>query len=57
VFELARTRNEAVTQPLPHAGRATIAPTPAEAALMLVRAMRCMLRRTTPENENCYTAL
>jgi len=34
---------------LPQAGRATAAPMPAEAALMLVRAMRCMLRRTTPE--------
>jgi hypothetical protein len=57
VFELARTRNEAVTQPLPKAGRAPIAPMPAEAALVLVRAMRCMLRQTTPENKNCYTAL
>jgi hypothetical protein len=57
VLELARTRNETVTQPLPQAGRATIVPTPAEAALVLVRAMRCMLRRTTPGNENCYTAL
>src|SRR6185437_3012766 len=34
---------------LPQAVRATTAPTLAEAALMLVRAMRCMLRRTTPE--------
>jgi hypothetical protein len=33
----------------PQAMRATAAPMPAEAALMLVRAMRCMLRRTTPE--------
>jgi len=33
----------------PQAVRATAAPMPAEAALMLVRAMRCMLRPTTPE--------
>jgi len=33
----------------PQAVRATAAPMPAEAALVLVRAMRCMLRRTTPE--------
>ena len=43
-LDLACARNEAVTQPLPQAKRATITPTPAEAALMLVRAMRCMLR-------------
>src|SRR5690242_1546188 len=49
VLELARTCNEAMTQPLPQATRATTAPTLAEAALVLVRAMRCMLRRTTPE--------
>ena len=34
---------------LPQAVRATDAPMPAKAALMLVRAMRCMLRRATPE--------
>ena len=34
---------------LPQAVRATDAPMPAKAALMLVRAMRCMLRPTTPE--------
>jgi len=33
----------------PQAVRAMAAPMPAEAALMLVRAMRCMLRPTTPE--------
>ena len=33
----------------PQAVCATAAPMPAEAALMLVRAMRCMLRPTTPE--------
>jgi hypothetical protein len=53
--ELAGTRNEAAAT-LPQADRATTAPTPAEAALVLVRATRCMLRRATPENENCYTA-
>jgi hypothetical protein len=39
------------------AKHATTAPTLGEAALVLVRAMRCMLRRTTPGNEKCYTAL
>ena len=34
---------------LPQAVRVTDAPMPAEAALVLVRAMRCMLRRATPE--------
>ena len=34
---------------LPQAGRATTAPMLAEAALVLVRAMRCMMRRATPE--------
>ena len=34
---------------LPQAVRATDAPMPAKAALMLVRAMCCMLRPTTPE--------
>jgi hypothetical protein len=49
VFEPAYACNEAVTQALPQAERITIAPTPAEAALVLVRATRCMLRRPTPE--------
>ena len=31
------------------AERAHVAPAPAEAALVLVRATRCMLRRATPE--------
>jgi len=34
---------------LPQAVCATAALMPAEASLVLVRAMRCMLRRTTPE--------
>jgi len=36
-------------RPLPQAERATTAPMPAEAALVLVHAMRCMMRRATPE--------
>ncbi|MGA0588870.1 hypothetical protein ACO2Q2_17375 [Dyella sp. KRB-257] len=51
-LELARARNEAMTRVLPQAERITIVPTPAEAALVLVRAMRCMLRRATPEMTN-----
>jgi len=38
-----------VQETLPQAGRATTAPMPAEVALVLVRAMCCMLRRATPE--------
>jgi len=34
---------------LPQAVRSNIAAMPAEAALVLVRAMRCMLQRATPE--------
>ena len=45
---LATTLAEA-QKTLPQAGRATTAPTPAEAALELVLATCCMLRRTTPE--------
>jgi len=45
---LAMVLTEAPEMP-PQAVRATPASMPAEAALMLVRAMRCMLRRTTPE--------
>jgi len=45
---LATTLTEAPEMP-PQAVRATAVPMPAEAALMLVRAVRCMLRRTTPE--------
>ena len=37
---------------LPQAERATAAPTRAEAALVLVRAVRCMLRRATHELKN-----
>jgi hypothetical protein len=44
VLELARARNEAVTRTLPQAERSNVAATPAEADLVLVRAMRCMLR-------------
>ena len=43
------TPQAGATEVLPQAVRATTAPTLAEAALMLVRAMRCMLRRTTPK--------
>jgi len=45
---LATVLTEAHVMP-PQAVRATAAPMPAEAVLVLVRAMRCMLRRTTPE--------
>jgi len=48
---LAMVLTEAHETP-PQAVRATAAPMLAEAALMLVRAMRCMLRRTTPEMES-----
>ena len=48
-LELARARNEAVTRTLPQAERSHVVPTLAEAALVLVRAIRCILRRTTPE--------
>jgi len=44
----AATPNEAL-RTLPQAARGTAPPTPAEAALVLVFAMRCMLRRATPE--------
>jgi hypothetical protein len=44
-FELVRTRNEAVTQPPPQAARAMTAPTLAEAALVLMLATHCTLRR------------
>jgi hypothetical protein len=37
--------------------KAPNAPVPPEAAMMLVCATRSMLRRTTPGNEKCYTAL
>jgi len=43
------TPQAGATEVLPQAVRATTAPTPAEAALTLVRATRCMLRRATPE--------
>jgi len=36
-------------RPLPQVERAMSPPMSAEAAVVLVRAMRCMLRRTTPE--------
>ena len=43
-LDLACARNEAVTQPLPQAESQRVAPTLTEVALVLVRAMRCMLR-------------
>jgi hypothetical protein len=49
MLELARTHNEAVPRTLPQAGRSRVAPTSTEAALVLVRATRCMLRHATPE--------
>jgi hypothetical protein len=48
---LAATLNE-TPRTLPQAERATSAPMLAEAALVLVRAVRCMLRRATPEMKN-----
>jgi len=45
---LAMILTEAPAMP-PQTVRATAAPMPAEAALMLVRAVRCMLRQATPE--------
>jgi len=48
-LELAPACNEAVTLALPQADCAMIAPTLVEAALVLVRATRCILRRATPE--------
>jgi len=50
--ELARARNEAVTRTPPQAKRPHVAPTPAEAALVLVRALYPMLRQSTPELKN-----
>jgi hypothetical protein len=45
---LVNTLAEAPKAPT-KAVRVMAAPTPAEVALVLVRAARCMLRRTTPE--------
>jgi hypothetical protein len=45
-----------ITEVLPQVVRVSAAPMPAEAALVLVRAVRCKCDRP-PSNENCYTAL
>ena len=46
--KFAATPNEA-PRTLPQAARAKTAPMPTEVALVLACAMRCMLRRATPE--------